>query len=66
MAGDPMKVYIIGDNAFIELVRDTDYMLCIGTKAEVDAADDKEIVRMVLVALAQAEYRSLTGKEVKN
>lgn len=64
--GAVMKIYLLGEAAFIELTREKNYMLCIGTKAEVDEADEQGILRMVEVALAHAKYRSLTGREAQH
>lgn len=61
-----MKIFLVGDSAFVELAKEHNYMLCIGTKADVDKATPPELIHMVDTAIAFAKYRGLTGKEVKH
>lgn len=57
-----MDIYMMGDQAFVRFAKKghgANYMLCIGSKADVDAADDATLIRLVNEAIAYSEYRSL-------
>ncbi len=58
-----MNIYLMDDNAFIELKSPkgiaSGYMLCIGTRKEVDEATPQQLMRMVQLALATSKYRAL-------
>lgn len=59
-----MKIYLVGDDAFVQLERDSNYMICIGKKDDALKADNKTLVDMVEHALVRAQYNSMsTGKE---
>lgn len=52
-----MKIYLLDDNAFVEFGKG--YMLCIGTKKEVDDATPQKITEMVDFAIAYSKFRCL-------
>lgn len=52
-----MDIYLLGNWAFVDMGKG--YMLCIGTKEDVDAADAAEIGKMVQEAIAVAKFRSM-------
>lgn len=53
-----VKIYLMGEQAFVELPGST-YMLCIGSKTEVDAADEKRLIEMIKEAIVWSQYRSI-------
>lgn len=60
--GGIVDIFIMGEQAFVRFARkghNANYMLCIGSKQEVDEANDEQIVKMVSEAIAFSEYRSL-------
>lgn len=61
----PMKIFLMGEQAFVQLNKPgwENFMLCIGSKTEVDAADEKRLVEMIHQAIAWSQYREIdTGR----
>lgn len=58
-----MNIYLMDDNAFVEFKspqgKPSGYMLCIGTKKEVDEASPQELIRMVQVAIVYSKYNCI-------
>lgn len=52
-----MTIYLVGDDAFIEIV--PNYLLKIGTREEVQNADAEEIAQRVQQAIAIKEWDAL-------
>lgn len=53
-----MSIYLMDDMAFVDLGKG--YLLCIGSKAEIDNADEEKIRRMITEAVAYSKFRSIT------
>lgn len=51
-----MSIYFMGEQAFVDV---RDGMLCIGSKAEVNQADEKQLVEMIHTAIVWSQYRSI-------
>lgn len=56
-----MTIYIIKDCAFVDLNKG--YLLCIGSKEEVEKADAEQIDRMVREAIATSLFRNITSSQ---
>lgn len=54
-----MDIFLQKDKAFVDL--GNGYMLCIGTKAEVDQADATRIGEMIKEAVVYAQWRSIVS-----
>lgn len=52
-----MSIYLMGDQAFIDLK--DGYMLCIGSKQEVDSANERQLVEMIHSAIIWSRYRGI-------
>lgn len=57
-----MDIYLMDGNAFVKL-NGSNYMICIGTKEEVDQATPQEFVEMIGRALAICRFRSIEVKD---
>lgn len=58
-----MRIFLLDDMAFVDL--NAGYLLCIGTKAEVDKADAVRIADMVKEAIAASQFRSIETSKGK-
>lgn len=56
-----MDIYVKDRWAFVDLGKG--YLLCIGTKDEVEKADRAEIGRMIQEALATSQYHSVKDSQ---
>jgi len=55
-----VRLYLLDEMVFVQFQqKHSNYMLCIGSKAEVDKADERQILDMVKQAVAMAKYRSV-------
>lgn len=52
-----MKIFLMGSQAFVDI--GDNYMLCIGSKTEVDAADEKKLTEMIHEAIVWSKYREI-------
>ncbi len=52
-----MKIYLMEEQAFVEYT--PGYMLCIGTKKEVDEATPQQLMRMVQIAIVYSKYNCI-------
>lgn len=52
-----MKIFLMGNMAFVDIYKG--YMLCIGSKAEVDAASPQHLIEMIHEAIAYSQFRSI-------
>lgn len=55
-----MKIYLMGQNAFLDL--NNGEMLCIGTKREIDQADEKKLIEIIYEAIVLSKYQALNPK----
>lgn len=52
-----MNIYLQGNNAFVDLGKG--YLLCIGTRQEVDKADETKLVAMIWRAVVQSQFNAI-------
>ena len=52
-----MSIYLMGDQAFVDI--GDGYMLCVGSKKEVQEADEKQLVEMIVSAITWSRYRAI-------
>lgn len=55
------NIYLMGDQAFVKFNKPgwDNHMLCIGSKDEVDMADEKRLVEMIQEAIVWSQYREI-------
>lgn len=56
-----INIYLMGEMAFIDL--GDGYMLCIGSKTEVDEASPTRLWEMVNEAVVHSRYRSISSSK---
>ena len=65
-----MRIILVNDNAFIDF--GSGYLICIGTRVEVETAlaadDDEKIRHMIQEAVVQSQYNSIenTKRQTKH
>lgn len=50
-----VKIFLIGEQAFVEISKN--YMLCIGSKTEVDEATPAQLAAIITSAVALSRFR---------
>lgn len=63
-----MSVYIIGDQAFVKVAdgtRGTAILLCIGSKAEVEHANEDRITTLINFAKAMNEWQAIKSSAAR-
>ena len=58
-----MTVYLVGDNAFVDI--GNGFLICIGTKEEAETADQVKLAEMITRALTLRRFESM-GNVPKN
>jgi hypothetical protein len=58
-----MDIYLKKKMAYVDFAKG--YMLCIGTKEEVDNASNEQILRMIWEAIALAQFNSITDSRCR-
>jgi hypothetical protein len=56
-----MKIYLMGDSAFVDVGKG--YLLCIGSKTEVDEAKPGRLLDMIEEAIAHSKWRSMESSK---
>jgi len=58
-----VDIYLMEGMAFVDLKKG--YMLCIGTKKEVDEADGQRLMQMIREAIVMSQFRSIETSKGK-